>query len=183
VPKLWVKGNDKPEGKFLVVRRDGTVVEWPHFVIGARDPAAYGTLRAYAQAAEILGWDPEYVQSVRDLADDFENYLREHGAGDPPAGPHRRRRPVGGRGHAAAGLPRVHRCQPRSSRRSKTMPTHITKRGTNTLSHQTGEVAGRPAAGGDRAADGGAGPGPRGAGLVPGLGHRRAGGGRCGRGR
>jgi hypothetical protein len=30
VPKLWVKGNDKPEGKFLVVRRDGTVPTGPH---------------------------------------------------------------------------------------------------------------------------------------------------------
>jgi hypothetical protein len=70
VPKLWVKDTEKPEGKFLVVRRDGT-------------------LRAYAQAAEILGWDPDYVQSVRELADDFFHYLREHGAGDPPAGPHR----------------------------------------------------------------------------------------------
>jgi hypothetical protein len=89
VPKLWVKGNDKPEGKFLVVRRDGSVPEWPHFVIGARDPAAYGTLLTYAEVGEILGWDPEYVQSVRDLADDFAKYLWEHGAGDPPAGPHR----------------------------------------------------------------------------------------------
>jgi hypothetical protein len=89
VPKLWVKGDEKPEGKFLVVRRDGTVPEWPHFVVGAKDPAAYGTLRAYAQAAEILGWDPDYVQSVRELADDFFHYLREHGAGDPTAGPHR----------------------------------------------------------------------------------------------
>lgn len=89
MPKLWVKGDDKPEGKFLVVRRDGSVVEWPHFVIGARDPAAYWALRAYAQAAEDLGWDSDYVQSVRDLADDFEKYLNEHGEGDPPAGPHR----------------------------------------------------------------------------------------------
>jgi hypothetical protein len=30
VPKLWVKGDDKPEGKFLVVRRDGTVPRGPH---------------------------------------------------------------------------------------------------------------------------------------------------------
>jgi hypothetical protein len=34
-------------------------------------------------------WDADYVQSVWELPDDFEKYLNEHGASDPPAGPHR----------------------------------------------------------------------------------------------
>lgn len=28
------------EGKYLVQRRDGTVPDWPWFVLGARDPIA-----------------------------------------------------------------------------------------------------------------------------------------------
>ena len=41
-----------PEGKYLVKRRDGTVVEWPSFVLGARDPHAAAALRAYADSVE-----------------------------------------------------------------------------------------------------------------------------------
>jgi len=53
--KLWAKTTEFSEGKFLVVRRDGSIPAWPHFVIGARDPAAPVALRAYADAAERLG--------------------------------------------------------------------------------------------------------------------------------
>jgi len=43
-----VRDNPKtPEGKYLVKRRDGTVVEWPSFVLGARDPASAPALRAW----------------------------------------------------------------------------------------------------------------------------------------
>lgn len=88
--KVWVKSKDKSEGKFLVVRRDGTVPEWPHFVLGARDPAAPTALRAYADQHEILGTDPEYVLSLRELAGDFERYRAKEGSGDPEAPPHRK---------------------------------------------------------------------------------------------
>lgn len=79
--KLW--------DKFLVVRRDGTVPEWPYLVIGARDPAAPAALRAYAEEAERLGFDPELTSDIRGQAGDFERYRAEHGDGDPDAGPHR----------------------------------------------------------------------------------------------
>lgn len=77
------------EGKFLVVRRDGTVPHWPHFVLGARDPAAVHALHCYADKAKALGFDPDYVASVRDLAEDFERYREQEGPGDPEAPPHR----------------------------------------------------------------------------------------------
>jgi|APFre7841882654_1041346.scaffolds.fasta_scaffold216601_1 hypothetical protein len=78
------------EGKFLVVRRDGSVPCWPHFVMGARDPAVPHALQAYADKAAELGMDPEYVASVRELAARFEAYRAKEGPGDPEAGPHRK---------------------------------------------------------------------------------------------
>lgn len=88
--KIWAKTKEFSEGKFLVVRRDGSIPAWPHFVLGARDPAAPAALRAYADACEELKMDPEYVSSLRDLAYDFEKYRREHGTGDADAAPHRK---------------------------------------------------------------------------------------------
>jgi hypothetical protein len=76
-------------GKYLVQRRDGTVPDWPYFVIGAADPAASFALRAYAMQAEIKGMAPEYVADIKDLAEEFERYLAEHPHGDPDAPRHR----------------------------------------------------------------------------------------------
>lgn len=87
--KLWRKAGI-PGGKFLVVRRDGTIPSWSHFVMGARDPAVPAALLAYADKAQELGYDPEFVASVRELAADFEIERVETGAGDPDAGPHRK---------------------------------------------------------------------------------------------
>lgn len=75
--------------KFLVVRRDGTVPRWPHFVLGARDPAAPAALRAYAFKAVDLKMDDDYVESIFALANEFEAYRAKHGDGDPDAPPHR----------------------------------------------------------------------------------------------
>jgi hypothetical protein len=89
--KIWAKTKEFSEGKFLVVRRDGSIPHWPHFVIGARDPAATAGLLAYADKAEELGYDPAYVASVRELATvDFPAYIAREGAGDLEAPPHRR---------------------------------------------------------------------------------------------
>ena len=87
--RLWRRDPDTPEGKYLVKRRDGTVVEWPNFVLGAKDPASPAALRAYADEAERLGYYPPFVEDVRDLAREFEEYREQHGAGDPDRGPHR----------------------------------------------------------------------------------------------
>lgn len=87
--KIWAKTKEFSEGKFLVVRRDGSIPHWPHFVLGARDPAAIAALKAYALAAERLGYDMDYCLSIEELAADFGRYRAEHGKGDPAAGPHR----------------------------------------------------------------------------------------------
>ncbi len=87
---LWRKQDSTREGKYLVKRRDGTIPDWPSFVLGARDPAAPIALRAYADAAEKLsGFDPAYIADIRWLADEFEKYRQEHGDGDPSAPRHR----------------------------------------------------------------------------------------------
>lgn len=91
--KIWAKTKEFWEGKFLVVRRDGTVPAWPHFVMGYRDPAVPAGLRGYADEAERLGFDPEYVASVREAAEDAERYRSRQGPGDPDAPPHRRDNP------------------------------------------------------------------------------------------
>lgn len=89
--RLWRNDPAVPGGcKYLVTRRDGTVPDWPWFVMGARDAAAPAALRAYAAEAERLGgFDPAYIADVRQLADDFEDYRREYGTGDPDAPRHR----------------------------------------------------------------------------------------------
>ena len=89
--KIGAKTSEFSEGKFLVVRRDGSIPCWPHFVfVGARDPAAPVALEAYALACERMGLDPAYVASLRELAKDFESYQRREGEGDADAAPHRK---------------------------------------------------------------------------------------------
>jgi hypothetical protein len=75
--------------KFLVLRRDGTLPEWPYFVLGARDPAAPAALRIYAHEARRCGLDEAYVEDVFALADEFQAYHEARGPGDPDAAPHR----------------------------------------------------------------------------------------------
>lgn len=70
-------------GKFLVLRRDGTVPEWPYFVLGAKDPAASSALLAYADAAEKMKMDPEYVQDIKDLAREFAEIRHRRGPSQP----------------------------------------------------------------------------------------------------
>lgn len=112
--KIWAKTKEFFEGKFLVVRRDGSIPHWPHFVLGARDPAVPATLRYYALQCENFGYDKEYVDSIMDLANDFEAYRAAQGLGDPDAAPHRVDDPLivdlmGGRVPAA--LVQLHRDQ------------------------------------------------------------------------
>lgn len=89
MPGLWYKDPKTRGGKYLVTRRDGTNPSWPHFVLGARDPAAPACLRAYADEAEHLGFDPQYVADVRSMAAEFEDYRMSNGTGDPDAPRHR----------------------------------------------------------------------------------------------
>jgi hypothetical protein len=86
---LWRDRPETPEGKYLVKRRDGTVVEWPNFTIGARDPAGPAALMAYADAAEAFGMTAGYAEAIRRLAKEFEQYRLSHGSGDPDRGQHR----------------------------------------------------------------------------------------------
>lgn len=87
--KVWTKTQKYKEGKYLVVRRDGTIPTWPHFVLGACDAAAPAALNAYAQEAHDVGMDIEYCDSIKELAFDFDRYRDHHGDGDPDAAPHR----------------------------------------------------------------------------------------------
>jgi len=86
---LWRKNPETPEGKYLIKRRDGTIPDWPSFVLGAKDPAAPAALYAYADTAQRLGMNEDYVADVRNLAREFSNYREAHGEGDPDRGRHR----------------------------------------------------------------------------------------------
>lgn len=83
---LWRKGGLN-NGKYLVLRRDGTVPECANFVFLERDPSAPAGLRAYADEAEGRGYHPQYVADMRELSDEWE--ASSLGEGDPDAGPHR----------------------------------------------------------------------------------------------
>ena len=83
-----------PEGKYLVKRRDGTVPEWPSFVLGARDPYAAVALRAYAEAAYNATHNDQWTQALLRLAAEFDAYRKEHGDGDPDKGIHRKDDPA-----------------------------------------------------------------------------------------
>jgi hypothetical protein len=86
---LWRNNPETPEGKYLVKRRDGTVPRAPYMVFLAADPAAPSGLRGYADKAESLGFDPEYVRDVRAMAVEWEDWFAENGPGDPDAPRHR----------------------------------------------------------------------------------------------
>jgi hypothetical protein len=92
--RLWRNVPETKEGKYLVERRDGTIPAWPHFVLAASDPASPDALRAYADAAERTGFDPQFVADIRAMAGDFEEWRRENGPGDPDAPRHRVDDPV-----------------------------------------------------------------------------------------
>ena len=91
---LWRDNPATPEGKYLVKRRGGTIPEWPHFTLGAKDPCAPAALRAYAQEADRIGLDPAYALSVLNLATEWEEYRDAHGLGDPDRGRHRQDDPA-----------------------------------------------------------------------------------------
>lgn len=52
---LWRRNPETPEGKYLVKRRDGSVVEWPNLVMGAKDPAAPGSQPSTWKATALSG--------------------------------------------------------------------------------------------------------------------------------
>lgn len=91
---LFRDNPETSEGKYLVKRRDGTVPEWPHFVLGARDPMTPWALRAYAIFAFLFGYGWAWPRSVWRLAADMRRYRRDHGDGDPNMGPHRKDDPA-----------------------------------------------------------------------------------------
>jgi hypothetical protein len=93
-PKLTglFRDNPKtPEGKYLVLRRDGTVPPWPSFVLGGADPHAAVALRAYADSiANDPDADTEFVARLRQWADEMDGWRKDHGPGDPTRGQHRK---------------------------------------------------------------------------------------------
>lgn len=93
--RLWLNDSATPEGKYpILLRRDGTPMEHPFFAIVARDPAAPAALRAYADEAERLNYDPAMVADVRALAEQYDKYRKAQGPGDPDAPRQRKDDPI-----------------------------------------------------------------------------------------
>ena len=79
-----------PEGKYLIKRRDGTVPEWPSFVLGGADPMVPWTLRFYATFGFLRGhftWS--MTKALWGHARVMAHWRREHWIGDPGKGIHR----------------------------------------------------------------------------------------------
>jgi len=89
MPGLWRNQDGTREGKYLVLRRDGTVPAAPVFVLLASDPAASLALHDYADRAADDGMDPEYVEDIRQLAVEFAAWRAVHGTGNPTTPKHR----------------------------------------------------------------------------------------------
>lgn len=91
-----VRDNPKtPEGKYLVKRRDGSVPEWPSFVLGGADPMSPATLRFYAVYGFLRGhftWG--FVKAAWRWAATMKWWRRNHWTGDPGRGIHRQDDPV-----------------------------------------------------------------------------------------
>lgn len=91
--KLFFETPGYTEGKYLVMRRDGTIPPWPHFVLGGCDPIVPWALRAYAAFALLYLRDWGYCKSVWRFARHMALF-RKATAGllkkaDPNARPHR----------------------------------------------------------------------------------------------
>lgn len=67
--------------------RDGSTPEWPAFVLAASDRAAPAALRAYSARARGMGMDATYCDDVLKLAEEFEAWRQQNGAGKPDALP------------------------------------------------------------------------------------------------
>ncbi len=91
---LWRKNTETKEGKYpIVLRRDGSVLGGPYFVIAFRDPCAAEAFTAYADAAEKQGLSPEYVSDIREMAEEAERIAADD-PGDPDASRHRKDDPL-----------------------------------------------------------------------------------------
>lgn len=97
---LWRNNPDTSEGKYpIVLRRDGTPVETPYFVVLVRDPCFDAAITAYADEAERLGYDPAYVEDLRAMVAEAP-VVREaintekRAPGDPDGPRHRKDDPV-----------------------------------------------------------------------------------------
>ena len=63
---LWRNDPQTPEGKYpIVLWRDGSPLTTPYIVITLKDPCAPAAFRAYADQAEALGLDAQYVADFR----------------------------------------------------------------------------------------------------------------------
>lgn len=90
--RLWRKDPSFKGCKYLVKRRDGTIPDWEWFVLGERDRAAVEALYAYARRARELGYDPDFVADILQMATDWEANLDSGRTtnGDPDAPRHRK---------------------------------------------------------------------------------------------
>ncbi len=82
-----------PGKKFLVLRRDGTIPEWPWFVMGAEDPLAAGALYHYAGLCEEAGYSKEYVDMVMRAVDAMQSWAATKAMQRPDQAPPRKEDP------------------------------------------------------------------------------------------
>ncbi len=93
MPGLFRNDPKTPEGKYpIVLRRDGSPVDTPYFVLLVRDPCFADAMAAYADAAEKLGMDPAYVADIRALV--VQSRELHDVVSEPDKPPHRRDDPV-----------------------------------------------------------------------------------------
>lgn len=90
---LWREDEETPEGKYpIVLRRDGTVVTTPYFVLLERDPGFVAAMTAYADYHEREASDPAFVTDIRDWVRHVQVEAPAHG--DPDAPRHRTDDPI-----------------------------------------------------------------------------------------
>ena len=90
---LWRNDKETPEGKYpIVLRRDGTVLTKPYFVLVDCDPGFVAAMSAYADAHEELESDQNFVNDIRSWVASIRN--NPPPSGDPTSARYRKDDPA-----------------------------------------------------------------------------------------
>ena len=82
--KSAAHGPQKKLGKYLVTRMDGTVPDWPWFVLGANDVLAHAALETYEHGAGVAGVNRGYRELLKAVRLEFTRWQERNSLDGTP---------------------------------------------------------------------------------------------------